>query len=120
VVLLFVANLLAEAQKLQEGLPFYDDVAEFTPTLTEAADFWLPLVIVLCGFNVVCAVALFRWRKWGFFGLAGSALVQAIATGASFGTMHFFTVAINGAVLLGVLYLALRTGKPNSVWEQLE
>lgn len=121
VALLFAGSyLLSEAQKLQEGLPFYDDISGFVPVLTDAPDLWLPFGIVLCGFNVVCAAALFGWQKWGFFGLIASVLAAAIVNGISFGTMHFFPVAIGGAILLGVLYLALRSGKPNSVWEQLE
>jgi NADH-quinone oxidoreductase subunit J len=114
------SSLLDNAQQLQERLPFYEEIAGFIPMLSKAPDWWLPVGIVLCCFNVVCAAALFGWQKWGFFGLIAAVLVEAIATGASFGAMHFFTVAIAGAVLLGVLFLALRAGKPNSVWEQLE
>lgn len=121
IALLFSGSyLLSEAQKLQEGLPFYDDVSGILPELTKAPDLWLPVGIVLCGFNIVCSAVLLGWQKWGFFGLIASVLIEAIVNGISFGAVHFFPVAIIGAILLTVLYLALRAGKPNSVWEQLE
>lgn len=120
VMLFFGSTFLASAQGMQERLPFYGDIARFVPKLDAVPDLWPPVVIVLCGFNVVCAAALLGWQKWGFFGLVASVFVLAVATGMSFGTLHFFTIAIGGAALLGILYAALRIGKPNSVWGQLE
>jgi hypothetical protein len=34
-----------------------------------------PVLIAVCLSNLVCAIALFRWKKWGFWGLVASAAV---------------------------------------------
>src|SRR6266516_1099007 len=38
-------------------------------------DWAFPVLIAVCLFNLVCAIALFRWKKWGFQGLVVSAAV---------------------------------------------
>jgi len=34
-----------------------------------------PVLILLSIANLVCAIALFKWKKWGFFGFTGTAVV---------------------------------------------
>ena len=37
---------------------------------------WAMAVLgIFCAFNVVCAIALFKWKKWGFWGFLFSSIV---------------------------------------------
>jgi hypothetical protein len=70
-----------------------------------------PVLIVCCLFNLVCAIALFRWKRWGFWGFCGSspvALVVNLSVGIPIGSV------LHG--LVGVLQI----GKENKGWHQLE
>ena len=65
--------------------------------------------------NLVCAVALFRWKKWGFWGFIGSAAIVffvtlSIAPGSELGGL------LGVAILYGVLHI----GKERKGWSQLE
>ena len=77
----------------------------------------------MCGFsgegqfNLVCAIALFQWKKWGFWGACGSSIVAIVVN---------LSIGLNPAAvvlgLLGVLLLygVLHIGKENKGWPQLE
>jgi len=76
-----------------------------------------PVLIVLSLFNLVCAIALFQWKKWGFWGICASgvvALVVNLSAGLGIGSTL--------AGLLGVLLLygVLHIGKENKGWPQLD
>jgi hypothetical protein len=77
----------------------------------------LPVMTIILIFNVVCAVALFRWQKWGFWGFLGSS-VAALVINLSIGV----GIAQSLLGLLGVvlLYGVLNIGKDNKGWPQLE
>jgi hypothetical protein len=85
-----------------------------TPTIP---DWSFPVLLVLVLFNLVCAVALFRWKKWGFWGLVVSAVV-------TLGVNLTIGLGLSSAIigLLGVLLLygVLHIGKDNKGWPQLE
>jgi len=68
-------------------------------------------------FGLVCAIALFRWKKWGFWGCCASNLLVFIlnlSSGIGIGK------SIYGLAGLGILYILLQTGKENRAWPQLE
>ena len=72
-------------------------------------DWAFPVLIVLVLFNLVCAVALFRWKKWGFWGLVASAVVVlgvnlAIGLGVSSAIVGLLGVLL----LYGVLHIGKR------------
>jgi hypothetical protein len=76
-----------------------------------------PALIAAGFFNLVCAIALFRWKKWGFWGFVGSAAVTLgvnIAAGLSPGS------ALGGFVGIAILYGVLQIGDENKGWPQLE
>ena len=74
-------------------------------------------VIAVCLFNLVCAIALFRWKKWGFWGLVVSAAV-ALCVNIAIGLGSL--AAIGGVVGVLLLYGVLQIGKENKGWSQLE
>jgi hypothetical protein len=79
---------------------------------------WGPMVLVIAGlFNIICAVALFRWKKWGFWGFCASASivpVLKVITGIS------AVSAVGGFLGLPILFGVLHIGKENTGWSQLE
>jgi len=79
---------------------------------------WLwPVYAVVCLFNVVCGVALFRWKKWGFWGFLLSGVVGLIVNlAAGIGPR----VSFGGLVGVAVLYGVLQIGNENKGWPQLE
>ncbi len=85
-----------------------------TPTVPDWA---FPVLIVLVLFNLVCAIALFRWKKWGFGGLVASAVVT-LGVNLTIGLgVSSAIVGLSGVLLL---YGVLHIGKDNKGWPQLE
>ena len=76
-----------------------------------------PVLIVLGIFNLVCAIALFRWKKWGFWGFVASAVI-AFAVNLSIGIAPGF--ALVGLLGLAILYGVLHIGKERKGWSQLD
>jgi hypothetical protein len=79
---------------------------------------WAFPVLTVGGiFNVVCAIALFRWKKWGFWGLAASAVtIFFINLSLGLGTGR----ALLGFLGLPILYGVLHIGKEGKGWSQLD
>jgi len=77
----------------------------------------IPVLAGLCAFNVVCAVALFKWKLWGFYGVVASSVLALVAN-LSLG-IHPVRALLG---LLGVilLYAVLQIGNENKGWTQLE
>ncbi len=74
-------------------------------------------VLVVCGVvNIGCAIALFRWMKVGFYGLAATSIVASIIN-LIIGVPIF--TCILGLVGLAILYAVLNIGGPNKAWPQL-
>jgi hypothetical protein len=67
--------------------------------------------------NLVCVMALFKWRKWGFWGLCATG-VGAFAVNLSFGVS--FGTAQAGLLGFAILYGVLQLGTDNKGWPQLE
>ena len=67
--------------------------------------------------SVVCVAALFRWKRWGFYGLIVITLlsfVVNVAAGVSPAR------ALAGLLGIGVLYWVLNMGGRESAWQFLE
>ena len=78
----------------------------------------VPVLIILLGLQTVCAAALFRWRKWGFWGYC---IVNVIGLVVDFWlgvSLIWPSVAV--AVGIAGLYGALHVGQENKGWPQLE
>jgi len=71
-------------------------------TLPNAPSWLFPVLAVLGIFNLVCAIALFKWKKWGFWGFCASAvaaLIINISTGV--GIAPSLVGLIGVAILFG-------------------
>jgi hypothetical protein len=74
--------------------------------------------IVLNLFVIVCAIAIFMWKKWGVWGLCAVQIINFIL---SITQREFIIVSvINLAFSLGLLFLVLNIGGENKGWPQLE
>jgi hypothetical protein len=79
---------------------------------------WAFLVLIaLVLFNLACAIALLRWKKWGFWGLVASA---AVTLGVNLRIGLGFSSAIVGLLGVILLYGILQIGKDNKGWPQLD
>ena len=91
---------------------------EVVRSAVPASASWIfPVLIVFAVFNVVCSVALFRWKKWGFWGFCvSSAVALAVNLSAGLGIGQ----CLLGLVGLLLLYGVLQIGQENKGWPQLE
>lgn len=77
----------------------------------------IALVVVCCTANIIFAVALLRWRKWGFYGFFVTsilALANNLMIGLGIG------VSLIGLLGIVVLYFVLQIGGPQKAWPQLK
>lgn len=59
----------------------------------------IPLLIALAIFNLACAVALFNWKKWGFWGFCASGAVVFVVN---------LTIGVGiGPALAGLIGIAI-------------
>ncbi|MFC1553345.1 hypothetical protein ACFL7D_01815 [candidate division KSB1 bacterium] len=84
---------------------------EYTPA------WFFPLHAILGYINFICAIALFRWQKWGFYGLC-FVIVFDIIVEIIIGYEIF--VIIIELILLAILYGVLHIGKERAAWGQLD
>ena len=73
--------------------------------------------VLLALLNVVFAIALFKWKRWGFYGCLLSTLAAIgmnVAAGLGIGR------SLIGLVGVAILYGVLQIGGPQSAWNQLE
>jgi hypothetical protein len=90
---------------------------EVRKDIPNVPDWILPALIIASIINVICSVALIRWKRWGFWGFVASAVLMFF--------VNLFTqlgIASSLAGLLGVaiLYGVLHIGKERKGWSQLE
>ena len=103
-----------------------DLIASFTiPTsgtaMRQAGFHASPAVIAILEFcavaNIVFAIALFRWQRWGFYGFVATTLL-AVATNLIAGLA--IAVSLLGLLRIGLLYWVLSMGGPNKAWNHLK
>jgi hypothetical protein len=68
-------------------------------------------------FNIICAIALFNWKKWGFYGFLASAVTAFIINISS--GINLVT-SLSGFIGIAVLYGVLNIGGENRAWTRLE
>jgi hypothetical protein len=106
-ILMIVVNAVVGLQNFRLGIG--GNVAPAMPN-------WPFPVLGLFGvLNVVFAVALLRWKKWGFYGFVACAIVVAVIN-----FMFTGLGALLGLTGVAVLYAVLQIGGKRSVWSQLE
>ena len=79
---------------------------------------WALIVLgVVAVFNLVCAIALFNWKKWGFWGFIISSIVTLVINlNIGLGVAQ----SLSGLIGVAVLYGVLQIGKENKGWPQLD
>jgi hypothetical protein len=82
---------------------------------------WENIVSIVLGImTIVCAVAIFMWKKWGFWGLVAVEVIN-VASGVATGDGFSIVSSILGAVIaVGLLYGTLQIGKEDKGWTKLE
>ena len=90
---------LAAGSLVQKGLP-------------DAPSWAIPVLGIFCIVNLACAIALWRWKRWGFYGFVVSAIV-ALVINIIIGLPAHQIIA--GPVGVIILYVLVRP-----VWDQLE
>jgi hypothetical protein len=68
-------------------------------------------------FIIICAVGLFMWKKWGFWGFCAAAVIGIIINISSGGPIY---AIISPIISVLVLFGVLNIGKENKGWPQLE
>jgi hypothetical protein len=78
---------------------------------------WYPIVGLVCGISsIVFAIALFRWKKWGFYGYCMTTLIGLVVNLAvGFGIMP----SVLGLLGVFILYGLLHIGKERKAWTKL-
>ena len=108
--LMVIANSVVAVMYLFGG-------AAIRQNIPSGAGWALPVLAVGGIVNVVCSVALFRWKLWGFFGFL---VTTAVAFVVNLMIGVNIVQALFGLVGLAVLYGVLQIGKEKSGWAQLE
>jgi hypothetical protein len=109
-IVMIIANSLT-------GLLYVFGADAIKQRLPNMPNWAFPVLIAMAIINLVCAVALFRWKKWGFWGFALSSLV-VFAVNLAIGLS--ITSAILGLFGVAVLFGVLHIGKENKGWTQLD
>ena len=76
-----------------------------------------PALFCFCILNVSCAIALLRWKKWGFWGICATWLT-AMIIGIGLGANAIVSVVICLSAL-AILYGVLHLGDESKAWPQL-
>ncbi len=79
---------------------------------------FIPVMLVAFLLNaaaIACAVALFRWKRWGFYGYA---IVKAIDI--TLGMLLGNPSAVLGVIGIVILFGLLHMGGPNKAWYNLD
>lgn len=84
--------------------------------LPSMPDWALPVLALLGAVNIACAIGLFMWKKWGFFGFVVTSVVAG-AINIMAGVPPAQTVG--GFLGIAILFGVLQIGQPSG-WSQLE
>lgn len=82
---------------------------------------WIPMQVLWAIANLFGTIALFKWRKWGFWVICAAAIVPVVAdlvVGKGIGSV--LGSALGSFVYVGVLYQALQIGEDKKGWAQLQ
>lgn len=85
--------------------------------LPNAPGWAFPVLAILGVVNIICAVALFQWKKWGFYGICATTtagLLINLSIGVGIGP------SLTGLIGIALLYGVLQIGGDRKAWPQLE
>lgn len=99
----FLSNLFLDeySQRLHPGLPTY----------------YPPVFVLLAAAEIVCAIAVYRWKKWGFYGFVATSSITFIMNVAAGANVMLSLLSLLG---VAVLYGVLQIGSGNKGWAQLD
>lgn len=109
-VLMIIVNALA-------ALLYLFGSAVIRQNLPNEPAWTFPVLAVGCIINIVFSIALFQWKKWGFFGFIATSIVAFVvnlAVGLN------IIQALLGLLGIAILYGVLQIGKEKKGWDQLE
>jgi hypothetical protein len=116
-IYLIVVNFLVSLLNLAAGAGLLPQINSNLEAQGVNIAVWQWLLLAGLGlFNITGAIALFYWKKWGFYGIAASYIAAFIintSVGLSLGT------SILGCVGLAILYGVLNIGGENRAWSRL-
>lgn len=105
-----ILNALASLMHLLGG-------AMIRQNFPDAPGWALPVLAIGGIFNIVCLIALFQWKKWGFYGaVAFGILVFVVNLVVGLDVVQ----ALMGLFGIVVLYGVLQIGGDKKGWTQLE
>ena len=110
-ILMIIANSVTALVYLIAG-------GKIKSTLPSAPTWALATLVVASIGNVVFAVALFQWKKWGFFGFVGTTVIVFIINLLAFHVHAGF--ALLGLLGVVILFVTLQVGGEKKGWKQLE
>ena len=99
------------------SLVYFFDSSVVASTLPSSKTWAIPVIAVLGVANIAFAIALFQWKRWGFYGLVLSTLI-GFAVNIAIGTNP--AEALVNLIGLAILYGVLQIGDTNKGWPQLE
>jgi len=109
-ILMIIANSLA-------ALMYLFGTEMVRRALPNLPGWTFPVLVVFSLFNVVCAVFLFQWKKWAFYGFCLSAAVALVVNmTVGLGILR----SLLGLIGVLLLYAVLQIGKENKGWPQLD
>ena len=86
-------------------------------TMSVVASWVYPVLAACTAFNLVCAIALIRLRKWGFWGFCATA---AVAFVVNLQTGIGVVMAEQGLIGVVILFGVLQIGREHKAWPQLD
>ncbi|MGC1323704.1 MAG: hypothetical protein WA849_16110 [Candidatus Udaeobacter sp.] len=92
----------------------YDSIKRAAPNASPAT---IALISIAGVANIIFAIALFRWEKWGFFGFVATSVI-ALVTNLFIGLG--IAQSVFGLVGIGILYWVLNMGGSNKAWTRLQ
>ena len=79
---------------------------------------WYSFAFVLISlFDIACVLALFAWKKWGFWGICAASAATFIINLVAGGNLVYAIIGLTSAV---ILFGFLNVGGDNKGWPQLE
>lgn len=78
-----------------------------------------PLMLIMatmCLLNLVLVGALFKWKKWGFYGFVGTTIIAFIIN-LYIGIGVYALIGLSG---IPILFGVLKIGKERAGWHQLD
>ena len=91
--------------------------AAVRPTVPGAPNWVIPVLAACSVLNIIFAVALLLWKRWGFFGVLGT---TALTFAVNLRIGQSILQALFGLVGVAILFGVLQIGRENKGWTQLE